>query len=94
MQVDPQQLLDDGYIILREVVPPEQLEELRACFETLVERQKVIWAEERQSDDPPGGYWETAAQPRVCSLMASLTRQLLKRWSFACTKIRWALADN
>ena len=65
MQVNPQQLLDDGYIILREVVPPGQLDELRGCFETLLERQKVIWAGERKPDDPPGGYWETAAQPRV-----------------------------
>ena len=65
MQVNPQQLLDDGYIILREVIPPGQLDELRDCFETLVERQKVIWAKERKSDDPPGGYWETAAQPRM-----------------------------
>ena len=65
MKVNPQQLLDDGYIILREVVPMGQLDELRDCFETLVERQKVIWAREREPDDPPGGYWETAAQPRV-----------------------------
>ena len=42
MQVNPKQLLDDGYIILRDVIPPGQLEELRDCFETLVERQKVI----------------------------------------------------
>ena len=65
MQVNPQQLLDDGYIILREVIPPGQLDDLRNCYETLVERQKVIWAQERKPDDPPGGYWETAAQPRV-----------------------------
>ena len=65
MKVNPQQLLDDGYIILREVIPPGQLAELRACFETLVERQKTIWAKERKPGDPPGGYWETAAQPRV-----------------------------
>ena len=40
MKVDPQQLLDDGYIVLREVVPPDRLEELRASFEILVEKQK------------------------------------------------------
>ena len=32
MKVDLQQLLDDGYIILREVIPPGQLEELRRVF--------------------------------------------------------------
>ena len=39
MKVDPQQLMDDGYIILREVVPPELLAELRASYDTLIERQ-------------------------------------------------------
>lgn len=39
MKVDPQQLMDDGYIILREVVPPELLADLRASYDTLIERQ-------------------------------------------------------
>ncbi len=65
MKVDPQQLLDDGFIILREVIPPDQLEELRASFEVLVERQKSIWARERKPEDPPGGEWENSAQPRL-----------------------------
>ena len=55
MKVNQQQLLDDGFIILREVVPPEELDELRTGFEVLVERQKEIWARERQPGDPPGG---------------------------------------
>ena len=49
MKVNPQQLRDDGYIILREVIPPEQLDDVRASFEVLVERQKEIWAQGRQS---------------------------------------------
>ncbi len=65
MEVNPQQLLDDGYIILREVIPPEQLDELRESFEILVERQKAIWEWARNLDDPPGGVWETSVQPRV-----------------------------
>ncbi|MCZ6677586.1 MAG: phytanoyl-CoA dioxygenase family protein [Candidatus Poribacteria bacterium] len=65
MKVNPQQLLDDGYIILRQVIPPKQLDELRDSFEVLVERQKTVWARERKPDDPPGGAWETSAQPRV-----------------------------
>ena len=32
MKVDPQQLIDDGYIVLRQVVPPDQLEGLRSEF--------------------------------------------------------------
>ena len=63
MHVDRRQLLDDGYIVLRQVIPPEQLESLRASFEVLVERQKAIWTRERKPDAPPGGVWETDAQP-------------------------------
>ena len=39
MKVNPQQLMDDGYIILREVIPREQLDQLRASYDALVERQ-------------------------------------------------------
>ena len=47
------------------VLPPERLEQLRADFETLVDRQRRIWAQERGPDDPPGGAWETRPQPRL-----------------------------
>lgn len=60
MKVDPQQLRDDGYIILREVIPPDQLDDVRASFEVLVERQKEIWAQEGNPS-----VWETGAQPRL-----------------------------
>ena len=65
MKVDPQQLIDDGYVVLRQVVPPEQLEGLRTNFEILVEKQKVVWEQERKPDEKPGGVWTTSAQPRV-----------------------------
>ena len=39
MKVNRQQLLEDGYIILRGVIPPEQLDDLRESYEILVERQ-------------------------------------------------------
>ena len=64
-QVDPQKFLDDGYLILRGVIPPGQLDELRASFEVLVDRQRAIWARERRPGDPPGGVWETHKQPRL-----------------------------
>lgn len=60
MKVNPQQLREDGYIILREVIPPEQLDAVRTSFETLVERQKEIWAQEGNPS-----VWETGAQPRL-----------------------------
>ena len=65
MIVDQQQFLRDGYLIIRQCIPPDRLNELRASFETLVDRQRQIWARERGPDDPPGGVWETSAQPRV-----------------------------
>ncbi len=65
IRVDPQQILDDGYIVLRNVIPPALLGQLRNSFEVLVERQKVIWEEERRRDNLPGSVWETAPQPRL-----------------------------
>ena len=65
MNVDQQQFLDNGYLIIRQCIPPDRLDELRSSFETLVDRQREIWARERGPDDPPGGVWETGAQPRV-----------------------------
>lgn len=51
IKVDPQQFLEDGFAILREVIPPDQLENLRARFEVLVERQKAVWAGARKPAD-------------------------------------------
>ena len=39
MIVDREQLMRDGYIIIREVIAPNELESLRASYETLIERQ-------------------------------------------------------
>ena len=65
MEFNRDQFLEEGYVILRQVIPPQQLAELQQAYELLVERQKVIWAREREPHDPPGGVWETNAQPRL-----------------------------
>lgn len=65
MKIDRDQFLEDGYVILRQVIPPQHLAKLRQAYELLVERQKAIWAKERGPNDPPGGVWETSAQPRL-----------------------------
>ena len=78
MKVDPQQLRDDGYIILREVIPPEQLDDVRASFEVLVERQKEIWAQEGNPS-----VWETGAQPRLVhfeNLIDAETANAVETW--------------
>ena len=64
MQINRQQFLEQGYLVLREVIAPDRLEQLRADFETLVDRQRRIWAQERGPDDPPGGAWETRGRSR------------------------------
>ena len=62
MQIDPEQFLDDGFVILKNVIPPERLDELRASFETLVDRQQAIWA--RDPEDP-GNHAYKVKQPRL-----------------------------
>ena len=39
MKVDREQLMRDGFIVLRQVIPPDKLEALRAHYETLIERR-------------------------------------------------------
>ena len=65
MQLNRDQFMEEGYLVLREVVPPAELEDLRAGYERMVDRQRGIWSCERNPDDPPGGVWETGAQPRL-----------------------------
>ena len=83
MQVNREQFLEQGYLVLREVIPPDRLEQLRAGFETLVDRQRRIWAQERGPDDPPGGAWETRPQPRLVSynnLIDEATASAVEVW--------------
>ena len=57
--------MDQGYLILRDFIPPDNLEAMRSSCETILDRQKAMWARERKPDNPPGGSYETAGQPRV-----------------------------
>ena len=65
MRVDRDLFMDQGYLVIPGIIPPDKLDTMRASCETILERQKVVWARERQPGDPPGGQWETARQPRV-----------------------------
>ena len=65
MRVDRDLFMDQGYLVIPGIIPPDKLDAMRASCETILERQKVVWARERQPGDPPGGQWETARQPRV-----------------------------
>jgi ectoine hydroxylase-related dioxygenase (phytanoyl-CoA dioxygenase family) len=52
---DRRALLEQGYHIVRGLIPPEQLTRLRAAYELAVERHRAKRPE----------HWETVAQPRV-----------------------------
>ena len=65
MQINRDQFLEDGYLVLKQIIPSDQLDDLRISYEHLVEKQKVIWSTERSPEAPYGGVWETAAQPRL-----------------------------
>ena len=87
MKVNPEQLRDDGYIILREVIPQEQLDDVRASFEVLVERQKEIWAQEGNRS-----VWETGVRNRGWDTSrTSLTKKPLTPLRHGCTTIPWGL---
>ncbi len=65
MQVDRQQLMDEGYNILHNVVPPDQLQPLRNSIEHMVNRKKELSEQRRTPDQPPGGEWAASGQPRL-----------------------------
>ncbi|MXY28390.1 phytanoyl-CoA dioxygenase family protein [Candidatus Poribacteria bacterium] len=65
MKVNRTQFMEEGYLVVREVIPPEELDALRESYELMVSRQREIWSRERSPNDPPGGVWETSAQPRL-----------------------------
>lgn len=77
--VDRERFLRDGYLIVPEVIDPARLAEVRRAYETLVERQRAVWSAERGPDDPPGGVWETARQPRL-----HLSRELAAQVDASC----------
>ena len=57
------QLLEDGYVVIRDTVPPAWLDELRAEMETLVERQHERWRSDPHPERQVPAYYER--QPRL-----------------------------
>lgn len=57
--------MDQGYILLRNVIPPDHLETLRAGIEHMVAQRREVSAQRRVPGEPPGGAWEASAQPRL-----------------------------
>ena len=65
MHVDLQQFRDAGFLILRNVVPPERLDAMRLAIEWMVDREKARSAAARQPGDPLGGAWYEKIHPRL-----------------------------
>lgn len=65
MRIDRDRFMDQGFLVVPEIIPADKLEAIRASCEKILERQKIVWARERRPGDPAGGQWETARQPRV-----------------------------
>ena len=65
MKIDRDLFIDQGYLVLRNVIPNGKLQSMRESCDLILERQKVNWVLERKPDDPPGGMYETVRQPRV-----------------------------
>ena len=60
-----EQLVRDGYLIVRDMIEPDELPALRESIEVMVEIQKAASARDRKPDEPEGGYWMDAPQPRI-----------------------------
>ncbi|HCE04091.1 MAG TPA: hypothetical protein DEQ98_12730 [Acidobacteria bacterium] len=65
MKIDEQRFFEDGYLIIREAVPADQLADLRLTAEILVDRSKARSEANRGPGGPRGGEWYAGVQPRV-----------------------------
>ena len=76
VSVERDKFLKEGYLIVKGVIPYNKLEFVKKAYESLVDRQRKIWKEQRKDWDPPGGEWETSHQPRLLLQLPPLGRQL------------------
>ena len=65
MQLNKDQFMEQGYLIIPGLFDPSKLESMRTSCEIMLERQKVIWARDREPGAAPGGAYETEMQPRL-----------------------------
>jgi len=82
--VDRDQFMQDGYLVIRDLIPSHELQQLRASYDVLLERQKEIWQSQRGPGDPPGGAWDTSPQPRIQnaeSLIDATTANAVEVWT-------------
>ena len=76
MKLNRDEFLETGYLVVKEAVPRDKLERVRQAYETLVDCQRENWKAECAENDPPGGVWETAPQPRLQLSRQPLVNQI------------------
>ena len=76
MKLNRDEFLETGYLVVKEAVPRDKLERVRQAYETLVDCQRENWKAERAENDPLGGVWETAPQPRLQLSRQPLVNQI------------------
>jgi ectoine hydroxylase-related dioxygenase (phytanoyl-CoA dioxygenase family) len=64
-QTNREEFVENGYVIVRNMIPPDQLDSLRAGFEMQFEKQRQLEIARRKPDDPPESWWEHSRQRRV-----------------------------
>ncbi len=64
MKVDRRQLMEDGFIILRNVVPPKDLERVRAAVEHMIQHRREVSRQQRLPGEAHGA-WAASGQPRL-----------------------------
>lgn len=65
MHIDRDLFMEQGFLIIENIVSRDQLVQLRFHCETALQAQQLIWAKEAGPDAPPGGYWEEADHPTM-----------------------------
>jgi len=64
-KVDRRSLLENGYLIIRDLIDSDMIETMRSSIKPMVERRKAEATRNRKAGEPPGGAWATSPQPRL-----------------------------
>jgi hypothetical protein len=63
LKIDRRRFMEDGFIILRDVVLPATLGPMRDAVERMVESRRERTAQKPPPNQPPGGTWADSRQP-------------------------------
>ena len=63
MQINRDRFMEEGYLILRNFIEPEELHALRLGFDVLIQRAQERSRRQRTPEQPIGGAWQEQSQP-------------------------------